>query len=425
MGRKGKEGTCKIFAKSFFTRKVSRTIRLLASSPSRPYSRRRQLSQIHVTWLLVLILFLTPNTVSAYSAFEFNLKGIYYSELGDGPTVPGGEGRGEATGRFMIVETAGDVLFEGHLLGGITYDTGGGSTGAGSTNPFRYWDLEETHHRSAHTMVFSEIDRLSVTLDRPGYRISLGRQAVTWGESYYYNPEDLFGAFALTDVTRLHKPGLDAAALTVPFDSFSEISVVGIPGKDQDSSTALRLIFPAGKASVSLVGGSIAGDTVLGGGLSIDVRGTRIYGEAVATDPEGGDDFVELVAGGERWIDEYTHILGEIYYNGWGSSDPGGYTGLLASDRYLQGRSLTLGRTSAALDVTRQLTPLLTGRTVAFVNLSDGSFLLRLDGIYSLSETSDLVGGIWAGVGDRTDGDLNSEYGDVPVSLYAELVVNF
>ncbi|UCF31097.1 MAG: hypothetical protein JSV26_01335 [bacterium] len=379
-----------------------------------------------ILFLASLTFILLPLPSKAYFAFELDVKGIYYSEVGDGPSVPGDEGRGEATGRIMVLEGTGDLLFEGHLLGGITYNTGGSTPAVRPISPFRSWDLEEAHHRDDHSTVFSEIDRLSLTLDHPGYRISAGRQAVTWGESYYYNPQDLFGAFPLTDVTRLHKPGLDAVTLTVPLSSFSEISLVGIPGADLDSSGAFRILFPAGGTSVSVVGGTVVGDTLLGGGLSLDVKGTRLFGEAVVTDPDGEDEFIELVAGGERWLDEYTRILGELYYSGWGSQDPDEYPDLLLSDRYLQGRVLTLGRLSAALDVSRQITPLLTGRTVTFANLSDGSVLLRLDGLYSLSETSDLVGGIWAGIGRKSRaGRPGSEYGDIPVSLYAEVVMNF
>jgi hypothetical protein len=78
-----------------------------------------------------------------------------------------------------------------------------------------------------------------------------------------------------------------------------------------------------------------------------------------------------------------------------------------------------------ALQMSRQVSPLLTLTPAIFANLSDGSTLLRMDGAFSLSDYTDMTGGLFIGMGDRPDAGIwQSEYGGIPISIYVEIVHN-
>jgi hypothetical protein len=132
-----------------------------------------------------------------------------------------------------------------------------------------------------------------------------------------------------------------------------------------------------------------------------------------------------MVAGVESQVGPYTHMLGEVYVNGWGSNDPDDYP----TARYLAGQTLTSGRVNGALQLSRQMTPLLTVTSALFANLSDGSVLARMDGGWSVSDFTTLTGGIFVGLGERPDPGIlpesvvwKSEYGGAPLTIYLELI---
>jgi hypothetical protein len=373
---------------------------------------------------ILYLLIALPGAGLAWVGVEFSssLAGIAdpYEVTGNG----GDGGIWEVSGRVMYQDKLGPFDAELHWLATIL-----GSFGKADINPvsqgspFRILDLEYIHHRGDRAAILSELDRLSLTFDASSTSIIAGRQAVSWGEAYYYNIEDLFGAFPITETNRLHKPGIDALSAAYSLGPFSDLSFVLVPSDDKDNSAAARLLFPAGKGSLTLTIGSILETEKWGAGYTVDVSGTKLYGACLLSVPEDGDNFTEAVLGAERQVGPYTHVLGELYYNGWGADDPEDYAGLQLTERYLEGGALTLGKLNAGVQISRQMTALLTITPAVFANLSDGSTLLRMDGSYSLSDFSVLTGGVFLGLGDRPDGlEMRSEYGSVPPTLYVEVV---
>ena len=332
-----------------------------------------------------------------------------------------------ASGRALVQESLAGLDTDVHWLVQASRSTGDLLLPpAGAEGPFRYWDLERVHREDSRTVLVSEFDRLSLTWSAPKIRLTVGRQAVTWGEAYYFNIGDLFGAFPLTATDRRYKPGIDAASFDVELGPFSELSVVTVPAEDQGDSAAARFLFPLGRGSFSLTGGRVLEEDKAGAGYTVDVSGTQVYGSVLATRTAGGDSYYQAVLGGQRQSDPYTHLIGEIFHNGWGAGDPDDYPGLLLSPEFFTGRALTLGRYGLALQMSRQVSPLMTVTPALFANMCDRSALLRLDGAYSLSDLANLTGGVFLGLGKRPDGGIpRSEYGQTPLSLYAELVYSF
>ncbi len=381
-------------------------------------------TSLTITILITLFLTIISGESVAWVGVELD-SGLWatadpYEVLGD----EGDGGTWELSARIMYQESFGSADAEIHWLA-----TALGSFGKtepavpDGDNPFRSLDIEDTHHTGDRSTLVSEIDRLSLTFSGGNMSFIAGRQAVSWGEAYYYNIGDLFGAFPVTETNRTYKTGIDALSATISFGFFSDLSLVFVPSDDREDSAAATLLIPAGTGSLSLTVGSILELEEMGAGYTLDVKGTKIYGTYLFSSPEDGDSFNEFVLGGERQVGPLTHVLGEIYYNGWGADDPDKYSGLILTQRFLDGRALSLGRLSGVMQVSRQMTPLISITPAVFANLSDGSALLRMDGSYSASDLTSVSAGVFLGLGDRPDGlSLGSEFGTVPLTVYLEIV---
>jgi hypothetical protein len=203
------------------------------------------------------------------------------------------------------------------------------------------------------------------------------------------------------------------------------LSLVNVPVEDESDSVAAYTYFPLGPGTFSLTGGRILDDDKAGSGYTVDIAGTQVYGSLLLTRTSGGNEYSQAVVGAQRQVGPYTLLIGELYRNGWSTGDPDDYPAMMLTDEYMSGNVLTLGRYNMALQMSRQVSPLVSLTPAIFANLSDGSALLRMDGALSLSDFTDMTGGLFIGVGERPDARIpQSEYGGIPISIYVEIVHN-
>lgn len=338
--------------------------------------------------------------------------------------VGGDGGRWELSGRLIFQDHLAPFDMELHWLASAVGTFGELElAGPYGGSPFRTLDMEKTHSEDSTTAVSSELDRLSLSLSSRSLNITVGRQAVTWGEGYYFNIHDLFGTFPITETNRLYKQGIDALAVTTSLGQFSDLALATVPSDTTSDNMAANMVMPLGPGHLLLTGGRILDGDKIGAGYTADIAGAKIYGSWLMTEEKDGERFSETAGGLESQVGPYTHLVGEIYFNGWGTDDPDEYLSLLFTERYQAGQALTLGRISGVVQVSRQVTPLLTITPALFGNLSDGSALVRLDGGWSFSDLTSLTGGIFVGMGKRPEsGILKSEYGGAPLTVYLELV---
>lgn len=387
---------------------------------------KRIFSYLGVTCLTISILVGTPGQSSAWVGLELDAK---VTGIADPYGATGSEGNGslwEFSGRVMYQESFGRLDTEFHWLAQSIHSTGDirfSLTPSGS--PFRNLDLETVHSQDDQTVFLSEIDRLSLTWSAPEISLTVGRQAVSWGEAFYFNIGDLFGAFPITETNRRYKPGIDAMAATVNLGPFSDLSLVNVPAEGESDSVAAYILFPLGPGTFSLTGGRILENDKVGSGYTVDIAGTQVYGSLLLTRTPGGEEYSQAVVGAQRQVGPYTFLIGELYRNGWSTGDPDDYPAMMLTDEYTSGNVLTLGRYNLALQMSRQVSPLMTLTPAVFANLSDGSALLRMDGALSLSDFTDITGGLFIGMGERPDAGIwRSEYGAIPISINVEIVHN-
>ena len=373
---------------------------------------------------------------SAETSVTGDARFFQFFYLGD---IPGGRNHSEfGVGRLKVESIWTDELkFEAHgVLQMISpAENGGASIATGTTR--RYFDLEYEFTIGDDVAGVLEFDRLNVQWDRPSFRLVLGRQTMTWGVNYFWPVLDLFAPFAPERVDREYKPGIDAIRLTVPVGDFSEVEVVTAgQGKrfPEDFSLASLGRFNRGSSDLGYMGGRFHTDTVLGGFLTSDAFGTGLRAEAAFT--KSGDEkdaeidrerFLRASGGIDRQLTGYLNLTIEAHFNGFGAKSPKGYRRIAESDRVRRGEVTSLGRYYTGASVAWQAHPLVNLSGAFLTNWGDPSTLLQMAGDWSATQNLVIqLGGMYGfGPGLDDDGELQSEYGFVPPTLWWAFKVYF
>jgi hypothetical protein len=373
----------------------------------------------------------------------------------------------------------GRLTWEGHVVEAFDLFTGGGGTaipvggdgGADASGSsafdlapkdvrYRGFDLTWNPVEEGDVSDRLWIDRLNVRLALPGADITVGRQAITYGKAYFWNPLDVFLPFDPRQFDRDYKPGVDAVRIQVALGLFSGLEVVGAAGREIDAGGSFvggggffdatwygsaflgRVFTTVSGWDVALQGGKVYGGYQAGGAFVGEIGPLEVRGEAAYLIARGGPalpaplegDLVEsgltAVAGlGHRFESSLT-LEGEYLYNGEGDPDDLA----AASIRFDTGGTFHLGRHLVGLLGTYEVLPILTGRLGGLLSLSDGSGQIQPAVVYSAADEVDLLAGALVNFGERpTDsvGDpyripgLRSEFGTFPDVYYLEFKVYF
>jgi len=298
------------------------------------------------------------------------------------------------------------------------------------------------------------IDRFDAKFRLPDLDITIGRQAITFGKAYFWNPLDIFLPFTAQQIDRDYKPGVDAVRIDIPLGNFSGINIVGALGREIGydgayvsgnktldanwyASSLLGRYFTTYKGwDYAIQAGKIYGGYQLGGGFVGDVNKYQLRGEAAylfakdspklpAPFTDDGDlikDNLVAVIGGGRLFPNTLDIEVEYLYNGAG--DPHKLD--ISLIRFLNGATLHLCRHIAGAMASYEFTPLMIGQFVCIHSFSDSSTQLQPVITYSVDENIDFQLGAIFNFGAHPSLDihnatfLNSEFGSIPGYYFIE-----
>ena len=293
-----------------------------------------------------------------------------------------------------------------------------------------YLPLENRLMNRPEGRLLAAFDRLNVEVEFDALNVIVGRQALTWGVSYFWPALDLFAPFAPQRLDRDYKPGIDAVRGVLRLGQFSELEVVAAslgPEPGEDGAAGFQLRLNAGAVDVGVMGGSFHGDDVAGLFLTSDLAGTGLRGEVSWTRSGDGADaernresFWRGSVGVDRQLTPYLTLILEGAYNGYGTASPGEYPLYYDSDRISRGEVNGTGRLYGGVSLALLLHPLCTFSTTALVNGSDGSLLWLPSLTWSTGNDSEfLIGGqLGFGAGSGTERSPGTEYGGVPRTLF-------
>ena len=353
------------------------------------------------------------------------------------------------------------LTFEFHLVQSYTYASPSTGLAAGSPAGFglavgdtRYRAVDATADwfQRSNQVASLWVDRLNVKLALPKADVTIGRQAITFGKAYFWNPLDEFLPFDARQIDRDYKAGVDAIRVDIPRGPFSGVNLVAAFGReltpagtyrDGDHAVAASWYGSAAIARyfTTLHGwdaagqvGKVYGGYEIGGGATgeiahLEVRGEAAYMWAMPNPPLPPplpgrliDDHLEAVAGIGKRFQNTLWIELEHFHNGAG--EPENLDAALV--RFVGGATLNLGREITGITASYDLLPIVTSQIAALHSWSDGSSEIQPTVSYSVSDNGDLVAGLSVGIGPapvRTEPSmvhLRSEFGSFPRAYFVE-----
>lgn len=305
------------------------------------------------------------------------------------------------------------------------------------TDLFRYQPLSDNwisqQTRTTSLEAGYEVDRAVYQYHFKQSVISAGRQPIDWGVGRLWQPMNVFGAFAPTDLDTDFKPGIDAITYDWYPSAFSNLTAAFVlTNKDQkeiDTQNSFAIHYRNqinDSWEVSLLASQVIGNQVYGGAIETAWQGIGMRLEAVYSHlTEQNEDTLFWVGGFDYQLNEKTTLLFEVYDNSHGATSYKELMTLQSDPLVTYGLQPQLSRHMAGVGITRELTPLWqAGYTLLGSFLTDSmSFLHQLNLTYSVSNESDLlISAIMTnGATMNSVEEIQSEFGAIPNSLTARL----
>ena len=342
-------------------------------------------------------------------------------------------------------------LVEAHLVGGMVKSSASVQSGLGGLSQVfsgrRYRTSRELFERKTWNetgaVYYLDLDRANFKYSFAIGDLTMGRQAVTFGQTYFWNPLDVFNPFDARSFDRDYKPGVDVIRLDTPLGDFAGINlVVASYGGSPEYKNNVFLFRCYGDMEgwdMAFQGGQIYGGNQFGGGLSGEACSLEVRGEAVWFKTKIGDQVPERsglkmldnsfsgVFGLGRKVTSKITVESEYFYNGAGVPHDLDAAAL----RMASGNSLQMGRHLAGISVSWEALPLLVPRLACISSFSDGSRAIQPALTCSLSNESELVAGAVINMGKRPGSGpggetrLRSEFGANPDAYYMEIKLYF
>jgi len=393
---------------------------------------------LNSTAILLLLLAINPSQAYDFSGRVSVSSSIAHPQSGD-VALPGEDWitTDQESLRLMLNGGQDKRAWSVHLKTSRQHYQGVFPVGLHSSDFFRYKTLSsdwvEDSDTDSSTYIGAEIDRATFKYSADKFSLTAGRQAVDWGVGRLWQPMNVFGAFAPTDLDTEYKPGIDALTLDWFPSPFSSLTVAYVLSPDDDiaatkNSAVIHYRRLVGEQTeLSLLAGDVSGDPVFGASIEGEKNSIGLRLEATHHDlPLIDDKGLFIIAGADYKFANGILLITELYYNHFGSSNVNGLSD--AQNGWLLNRGLQphLSRNVVGVSLQKELSPLLSGSYALLTSQlssdtgdKEYSFLHQLGLKYSLSDESDLLFSLQTGVGKgrNQQGTLRSEFGHIPTSI--------
>ena len=265
------------------------------------------------------------------------------------------------------------------------------------------------------------LDRFAAEYQGKRFRVTVGRQALSWGGGMVFQPMDLFNPFSPTTVDQDYKAGDDMLLVERLFSDGSDLQVLAVarrePAQDASrgevaeaaSSVAAKYAMVFNDSELELMAARHYGEQVLGAGLRIPLGGALLRSDLVWTRADDGvhlsallnADYTFGVAGSP------VHVFAEYFHNGFGVNElPADLADLPMSllERITVRRELfNLMQNYLAAGTSFQWHFLLNQTLAVLTNLHDSSYVAQTALSYDASNASRLQVGLAVPIGSAGD----------------------
>jgi hypothetical protein len=272
----------------------------------------------------------------------------------------------------------------------------------------RLMDLTWTMHEDDQYVLYNRFDRLALTLLPKWGAITIGRQAVTWGNGLIFNPMDLFNPFAPTDIERDYKIGDDLISAQISAGTIGTFHFLYVPRRDplrdtvqwNHSSLAGKFHAAWGTTEFDIMAAKHYEDAVFGIGSTGYLGGAawRVDGIwTILNDTWGKDYYFSLVANMDYswiWFSKNFYGFVEFFYNGIGEDNYSeAIFDLDVVERMARGELFILGKTYLSGHLRVELHPLFNCYLTVINNLADPSGVVQPRAVWDVMQNVQITMG--------------------------------
>ncbi len=255
------------------------------------------------------------------------------------------------------------------------------------------------------------LDNAYIKVNFNKFDLTLGKQQISIGTGYTWNPLDVFNTKDVLDPT-YEQPGHNALRADIPIGKKLTLNCLYSPDETWNSSgkmvqvkggvshfdftvTAIEILwsfhdytqFDTEKSSFRLVPEK---RHVIGGSTVGELLGMGVWAEYGYNDMQMTDNYYELAAGADYTFDSQTYIMAEFYRNTLGKTDHKNYS-LNDWMRQFTSEQKTITRDQVYFLMRHPVTDLLDLGTSGILSLSDKSFALIPTLNYSFSDNMEIM----------------------------------
>lgn len=297
------------------------------------------------------------------------------------------------------------------------------ATGRVPQDDRRLLDLSRVIAEDDSGVLYHRLDRLFLTLTSERAAVTVGRQAITWGNGLLFNPMDLFNPFAPTDIERDYKLGDDLILVQLPFRDRGNTELLFVPRRDpsdgslkwSQSSLAGKIHFSSGSTEFDFMLARHFEDAVAGLGAVGYLGGAawRIDATWTFLDPGSpSDDYLSLTANIDYawvWWEKNFYGFLEFFYSGLGeTAEQKVFSNPDLLDRLDRGELFTVGRLYLAGSIRLELHPLFNLFVTAIDNVQDMSGVIQPRAVWDVEQNVQVLFG-----GNILYGGRGTEYGGI------------
>lgn len=267
------------------------------------------------------------------------------------------------------------------------------------------------------------LDNAYLRLSMGIFDVTVGKQQLSLGTGYAWNPLDIFNRRLFLDPT-YEQFGINALRVELPLAERLLIDVIFSPGEDWNKSDRLILgKVGLGRFDITASAGRYVWSItqfdattfqlsainekrqMIGGAVVGEVLQWGVWSEGSWISVENDRDYLEYVVGVDHTFDFSTYLLVEYYRNGGGIVRR---NNLQVEDylSYYTGETHSLMQDYLFTLLNHPVTDLLTFGIIGIANFNDGSAVFSAEIEYNLFENVHLTLGVSSSVGDE-----NSEFG--------------
>ncbi len=165
------------------------------------------------------------------------------------------------------------LTFSAQLRNRLIYNQTGADTSFVNIHDGMVWQGNKFYFNST-------LDRLNLKYTRDKFEMTVGRQRINWGQSFVWNPNDLFNSYSFFDFDYIERPGSDAIRLQY-YNSFTSVTELAAKIDRNNKITVAGLYrFNHSGFDYQVIGGVVSSeDVAIGAGFTGNIKSVSVYGE--------------------------------------------------------------------------------------------------------------------------------------------------